>query len=1479
LVHTHIDLSSALKDNLGHVVVEIEPVKQRGTRWREVIVAWVQSTQIGLDVFRDSTDLHAWATSLTTGEVLKNVRIRSLPKRFMGTTDSRGLVSMALAGTAPSGREVLIAELGEDIALLPESTSRWSSRSSWREMPSNPTLRWFVFDDRKLYKPKETVSVKGWIRQISGGKTPMVGSLDGSTKDLTWVLKDSRNNDVQKGTALLNGAGGFDFKIQLTDTMNLGAARLMLSATTDIGGRTHTHYLRVEEFRRPEFEVKTTPSSGPHLVGGRATVGVKATYFAGGPLPDAEVRWTVRSSLSSYTPPNRSEYTFGSWTPWWESPPSNRDAADSTYVTGRTDSSGEHIIGVDFQAVNPPRAATVVADATVQDVNRQTFSSSTALLVHPADHYVGMKSKRAFIKAGETLKLELVVVDIDGKAVVGRPIEVQATRTEWVLRKGSWKREDKETETCELTSGDNPVQCKVTLKKGGQWRVTAVITDHAGRKNQTRRNFWVSGGKQPVSRKVKMEKVTLIPSQSEYKPGDIAEILVQSPFVPAEGIMSVRVGGIVELKHFKMTESTTTLQVPIAPEYVPDVRIKVDLAGVAPRMDRNGEPIEGAPSRPAFAAGQIGLKVPPYQKTLDVTVMPSADKVDPGASMTVDVLVKDAQGNSVPNAEVALVMVDEAVLALTGYRIPDPVSMFYTIRGYIGRDQYLRSSVLLVDPDLLPKIESPPKPRSARKSMKFGAKSSTAAPPLPMAAMPMDEEESDGGGDKKDAGSSAIGVRKNFDALAAFSPVLQTDGEGKVSLPVTLPDNLSRYRITAVVVDGGTKFGKGESTVTARLPLMVRPSAPRFLNFGDRFELPIVLQNQTDEALSVDVVVQSLAVQMTEGQGRRLTVPANDRVEVRFPAAVEDVGTARFQIGVAAGSFADAAMIELPVYTPATTEAFATYGVLDGKAVVQPVRAPGDVVPQFGGLEVTTSSTALQALTDAVLYLTSYPYECAEQVSSRIMAIASLRDVLSAFEADGLPSPAEMLASVDRDMKKLAGLQHVDGGFGFWKRSDSSWPYLSVHVAHALVRAKQKGFEVPQRMLSRSLSYLRDIERKFPRWYGAAARRTITSYALYVRQLHGDRDPAKAKSLIAAWGGVDKTPLEPIGWLLSVLSADPGSVEVVAAIRKHLSNRVTETAGNAHWVTSYKDGAHLLLHSSRRADGILLEAIIGDQPKSDLIPKVVRGLLAHRKNGRWGNTQENAFVLLALDRYFNTYEKQTPDFVARVWLGDGYAGEHKFKGRTTERHRIDIPMSVLASQPGRQPLTIGKDGQGRMYYRIGMSYAPSSLKLDAADHGFTVLRRYEGVDDKEDVIRRADGTWEVKAGARVRVVLTMVAEARRYHVALVDQLPAGLEPMNPALKGTQAAPPSIPGSSRRGGRASYGRYSRWWGPWFEHQNLRDERAEAFTSLLWGGVHTYSYVARATTPGQFVVPPAKAEEMYAPETFGRSATARLDVVIR
>jgi uncharacterized protein YfaS (alpha-2-macroglobulin family) len=826
----------------------------------------------------------------------------------------------------------------------------------------------------------------------------------------------------------------------------------------------------------------------------------------------------------------------------------------------------------------------------------------------------------------------------------------------------------------------------------------------------------------------------------------------------------------------------------------------------------------------------------------------------------------------VSGAEVALVVVDEAILALSNYQLSDPVSVFYRDRSSMLSSAYGRASIVLANPELLgaqARVGNVTMQATATADMDGAmvfeeAEMAVAEEaPAPMAA---------GAADDMAQEAPAIRVRTNFDPLATFAPSVETDSDGRAQVPITLPDNLTRYRIMAVAVDDDKSFGSAESNLTARLPLMVRPSAPRFLNFGDSVELPVVLQNQTDDTLEVEVVIEAGNVELLEGQGRRVTVPANDRVEVRFPATTIMPGTARIQIAAVAGDYADAATADLPVYTPATTEAFATYGVVDDGSVSQPVAAPSAVFPQFGGLEITTSSTALQALTDAVLYLTSYPYDSSSQLASRILAIAALRDVLTAFEAEGLPTPEEMETTVQQDIEALQGLQNFDGGFPYWRRGRESIPYLTVHVAHALQQARTKGFEVPAEMQQMVLEYLREIEQHFPDYYNKQVGWSVSAYALYVRHLMGDTDYDKARRLLDE-AGLEELSLEAVAWLWLVLDDDPGSAAQVEAIQRHIANRAVETAGAANFTTDYGDDAYLLLHSNRRSDAIILDALIAGDPESDLIPKVVNGLLAHRTRGRWNNTQENVFVLLALDRYFNTFEEQEPEFVARIWLGDTYAGSHEFIGRSTDQRETVIPMDYLLDEaPGggdTQDLILSKEGPGRLYYRLGLRYAPDDLELDPLDMGFVVQRTYEAVDDPDDVYQDEDGVWHVKAGARVRVRLSMVADNRRYHVALVDPLPAGLEIVNPALAVTGSIPQDPNQPDFR-----YGWW--WWGTWYEHQNMRDERAEAFATLLWDGVYDYSYVTRATTPGQYVVPPAKAEEMYSPEVFGRSASDQLIV---
>ena len=525
----------------------------------------------------------------------------------------------------------------------------------------------------------------------------------------------------------------------------------------------------------------------------------------------------------------------------------------------------------------------------------------------------------------------------------------------------------------------------------------ARVTDPDGRPNLTEMTRWVSGGKLPAVAKVEKEAVRLVADKVKYAPGDTAELLVQAPFAPAEGLMTVRRAGILVEQRFSMKDSTTVLKVPLTEAHYPSLQVQVDLVGAAARIDARGEPDPKLPKRPAYASGTVSLSIPPTQQKLKVKVTPRPQKLLPGGNTVIDLLVKDAAGKAVSGGVVALLAVDEAVLALTGYKVHSPLSTFYPYRSPDVWDRYLREHVRLMDPlQLAEKLRA--QGESEGRQRKFavdaapsagamsadeaksapGGIGSGARPPSP-SRMKMAKEERSADAPAQPAGP-AIRVRQDFKALAVFSPAVRTDGEGRAQVAVKLPDSLTRYRVMAVAVAGATHYGYGESTVTAQQPLMLRPQPPRFLNFGDQFEFPVVIQNQSDAALTVEVAVRGSNVVFTGAAGQRVEVPANDRREVRFPARAAEPGIARFQVAAAAGNWVDAAERELPVWTPATTEAFATYGTLDQGAAVQPVAMPKGVFKEFGGLEVSTSSTALQALTDAVVYLFSYPYECSEQI-------------------------------------------------------------------------------------------------------------------------------------------------------------------------------------------------------------------------------------------------------------------------------------------------------------------------------------------------------------------------------------------------------------------------------------------------------------------------------------------------------------------
>ncbi|HEU4768931.1 MAG TPA: Ig-like domain-containing protein, partial [Pyrinomonadaceae bacterium] len=264
VVETAIDLRPALTNGHGQLILIVEPSggKASDDDDEDTTESWIQVTDIGLDAFADRNDLVGWVTSLKDGTPMRDVDVTLRPSGLTARSGPDGLARLAFNSAVPTEPGLIVARRDGDVAILPESLSYWKGYTgSWFRKDQSDSLRWFVFDDRKMYRPGEEVHVKGWIRQLGAGKTGDIGPLPNTVTNVAYTVTDSRNNQLQTGSLPLNAFGGFDWSLKLPDKMNLGSATLRLQALSPLSGNIHQHMFQVQEFRRPEFEVKTQAES------------------------------------------------------------------------------------------------------------------------------------------------------------------------------------------------------------------------------------------------------------------------------------------------------------------------------------------------------------------------------------------------------------------------------------------------------------------------------------------------------------------------------------------------------------------------------------------------------------------------------------------------------------------------------------------------------------------------------------------------------------------------------------------------------------------------------------------------------------------------------------------------------------------------------------------------------------------------------------------------------------------------------------------------------------------------------------------------------------------------------------------------------------------------------------------------------------------------------------------------------------------
>jgi len=273
--------------------------------------------------------------------------------------------------------------------------------------------------------------------------------------------------------------------------------------------------------------------------------------------------------------------------------------------------------------------------------------------------------------------------------------------------------------------------------------------------------------------------------------------------------------------------------------------------------------------------------------------------------------------------------------------------------------------------------------------------------------------------------------------------------------------------------------------------------------------------------------------------------------------------------------------------------------------------------------------------------------------------------------------------------------------------------------------------------------------------------------------------------------------------------------------------------------------------STTRTTALILQALIETNTETDLIPKIVRWLLNAQRNGRWRTTQENVYVVDALASYFKKYEKETPQFTGSVAVEGKRVLSQMFSGRSLETKTYRMPLSALPKKKQAR-VTLGKEGVGRLYYGMRMTYFPKGAS-EGRDEGVTVLRTMEPADGSAGAALRP--------GMLMKVTVSVIAHQDRHFLVVEDPVPAGCEVVSTSFATS---------ASNLGGDQEY--YSA-----FTHVERYDDRVALFADAMPAGIHSYTYLVRCIHAGTFVLPSTGAECMYEPEVFGRTASGT--VVIR
>ncbi len=1408
-------------------------------------VAIVQHTDLGVSARVLPDGVLAWVTSIANGRPVANAEVtlawaqgEQVRTAAAVRTDEQGLawipapqgvnvvdVSLALSASAAGDRAVIALDARTSVTPSTLGLAQGAASSA----DGSPIAA--VFTDRGAYRPGDKLHVKIVARQpvVCTPRSRQPCNPEEVRAFARQSVRVQLSSPGEEGamierTVRTNAWGTADVTFDLSTRAMAGWWRVDVSNPRAHNRAMGQASVQVAEFRPPTMRVdlRDVPEQPHHNEA--LNVRVDSRYLFGAPASRARAHWTMhRRAGAEYPMPWANTFAFS---------PVDLESRATLAASGDLELAQDGTGTIATRAtMSAPTRQLFELETEVRDASGQSTAARRLFTVYPASYEVGVKRAAPWLGQGATIDLEAIVIDHGGAPVPAQSVQARIVREgwesyyEWVHRgdesgyRARRTRDEREVARCQLQSEREPVHCRFVPTEAGVYRLEAKVVDANGRESVASQRTYVAAPGEHPDRDAPGAPITVTPSARSYAVGQRAQVAFESPWPDAEALVVVAREGVMHTERRRVRAGGNVFEFDLTPAMVPNAFVHVSLV-----RPRTAEPSQGVDlDAPDLRLGVAEIAVRPRVSALNVSIALPAQSARPGDEVPIEVTVRNAEGQGA-RAEVALYVVDEGTLRLSSYETPRPGDQFFPRRA----------------------------PRFVLDDVRRVLVSRLDIPALPGAS-----------GDGSEDGERAMrDERERFEPTPLWLPHLNTGVDGVARARVRLPQRPTQYRVIAVANDSAARTGGAATQLTATLPAVLRPTVPTSVIEGDRFEASTFVHNPGTSPVDVQVRVligereaRSERVHLEVGGDARVSVPVDvaagsERVDVRFEAIAQGATDRR-----------DATVLVRP---RGVSQRSWIAGAVNGTRTLD-VALPRGAMDRNARFTLTVAPHPFVGFEAAADSLDASPYDNVEALASRVLGL-----VAYASMATDPARAAEARRRGESAVERLLALQNSAGSFGTWTSSDEPWMYGTVYALDALQSAHAAGWRVPAAARERAVESAHQLVLSGSFFdYESATRNDMQAYAVRVLVSAGKPQTPRINALFD-----QKDQLSMFGRAQLAL-AMPASDRRRETLCLEVTRRVAEWSRAE--LRPLRSGANAApsVSSNRwfESHTRLLAAVI--RAGAELLPStsdtrdIASALLRRRVDGAWNDTHETAHALVALSAYAQRFTgRETPS--ARVTI-DGAV----VTAETTANARarvFSLPVARLVS--GSHRVTI-EAGEGAFFALDGRWTRALSSDDEQARGREVALHR---VIERENGARVESGA-HVRAGELLRVRLFVFTErGLPPNVVVRDLVGGGFDAVDRGLDTTpRASLDAILGGSTedevvdpRGFHAA-----RSLG-YLTHRAFSYGEARFFADRAASGLLEFTYAVRATTPGQFTLPPAQIEAQHDPSFVARSALTSLVV---